>query len=166
MVVATLETLRVRLGDRFPEVRPSAVDEPGRQIAELALRSVEHDQRRRTGVLVLELREARVGVELSNLDVDHPVHGVWLGLRRDITELLEPSRLELGPGDLLLLQTDGVWETANDEGLLDYPKIEACVAAHATAGPQAVVDAVLELARGWCEFPEDDRTVVAVRLDP
>lgn len=94
-----------------------------------------------------------------------PTAGVWLGLRENIGELLEPSHLQLGPGDTLLLQTDGVWESARDGELLDYPRIEACVAEHASGGPDALIDAVMALAADWCPEADDDRTLLAVRRD-
>ncbi|MBN2159879.1 MAG: PP2C family protein-serine/threonine phosphatase [Spirochaetes bacterium] len=42
--------------------------------------------------------------------------GFWLGIEEDISSMVEDSRLRLGPGDVMLVFTDGVTEATRKEG--------------------------------------------------
>ena len=102
------------------------------------------------------LRRADGSVE--ELDAD----GTPLGLLDRVA--YEEGAVELRPGDLLLLHTDGVEEARNESGeLLGIERLRALVAA-ADGGPDALVAAVLaEVARhAGAGARADDVTLLAV----
>ena len=74
--------------------------------------------------------------------------------------------LDLGPGDLVVLYTDGVTDAAAPRVLLAATDVASVVAEHAAAGPAAVVAALertaLELSDG---HPRDDIACLALALD-
>ncbi len=102
------------------------------------------------------LRRADGSVE--ELDAD----GTPLGLLDDVA--YEEGAVELRPGDLLLLHTDGAEEARDESGeLLGIERLRALVAA-ADRGPEALVEAVLaEVVRhAGAAARADDVTLLAV----
>lgn len=102
------------------------------------------------------LRRADGSVE--ELDAD----GTPLGLLDGVA--YEEGEVELRPGDLLLLHTDGVEEARNESGeLLGIERLRGLVAA-ADGGPEALVEAVLaHVARhAGAAARADDVTLLAV----
>ena len=91
------------------------------------------------------------------------VHGTLLGVVPDPT--LENSETELGPGDALILYTDGVSEARGPNGSLDEPALAALVAScsglSAAAIAARVEAAALELQSGT---PRDDIAVVVLQV--
>src|SRR6185503_12114165 len=53
--------------------------------------------------------------------------GLWLGLRQDVEGVFRTHRLELAPGDVLVLHTDGVTEAARNGVLFDTGGLRAVV---------------------------------------
>jgi serine phosphatase RsbU (regulator of sigma subunit) len=109
-------------------------------------------------------------------------HPAPLVLRRDRTEWVEvPGTLvgvypdldlaevevRLGPGDVLLLYTDGVTEARGPEGWFGPDRLAALLATLAGASAEAVADAVLHAVS---EFQHgrlrDDVALLVVRADP
>jgi sigma-B regulation protein RsbU (phosphoserine phosphatase) len=89
------------------------------------------------------------------------------GLLLGVVEGVEyaPARVRLAPGDTLLAYTDGVTEAQDVDGAyFAEARLEAVVAAHASAGAEPVVRAVRAAV---AEFvgplePHDDVTLLAV----
>jgi serine phosphatase RsbU (regulator of sigma subunit) len=91
--------------------------------------------------------------------------GVWLGLLDDVSELLDDDKFSLDDGDLVLLYTDGVTESAGvgHAGLLGTDGLAAIVRELAASGgsPAELVRGVV--AHSCRTTPDDDVTVLAAR---
>jgi sigma-B regulation protein RsbU (phosphoserine phosphatase) len=92
--------------------------------------------------------------------------GVALGVLEQASKLMKEHTLQLGPGDQVLLYTDGVTEAMDilhDQFTLE--KLIEIVRAHGREGPQALIEvihkAVIDF-RGAAD-PHDDITLVAFR---
>jgi sigma-B regulation protein RsbU (phosphoserine phosphatase) len=101
----------------------------------------------------------------SGLVRDLSGHGLVLGVKAGFS--YHDEQLQLGPGDLLVLYTDGITEAldAHDE-LFGSDRLCRTVAAAAPgAGPQLVIDAVLAAVRAFSGgTPQaDDYTLVGIR---
>ncbi|MEV7598549.1 PP2C family protein-serine/threonine phosphatase [Kitasatospora sp. NPDC089797] len=94
-----------------------------------------------------------------------PVPAPPLGLRELTGEDYAASRFDPGPGDLLLLHTDGVSEARNARGCF-YPLAERLPGLHGNS-PADLLDAVLADVRGWVGGPglADDAALLALRWD-
>jgi sigma-B regulation protein RsbU (phosphoserine phosphatase) len=46
----------------------------------------------------------------------HPTPGTWVGAIEDISQFVEPSRLALNEGDLMVLYSDGIIQAMNEAG--------------------------------------------------
>lgn len=92
--------------------------------------------------------------------------GMALGLRdaAAFAAGLEESARQLRPGDLLVLATDGILETADRAGEeFGIERLAQVALAHAPAGPEAVVNRILDAARnfGGSARLEDDAMALA-----
>ncbi len=91
-------------------------------------------------------------------------HGIVLGAFEEIS--LEEQRLDLAPGDALILYTDGVTEALNDEGeMFGDERLREVITATQGASADETIDAIcgaLAAFTGGAE-PADDVTVVVVR---
>ncbi|MCS6913868.1 MAG: SpoIIE family protein phosphatase [Myxococcales bacterium] len=96
-----------------------------------------------------------------------PTDGTWLGLQEDIGPFLEERKLELHPGDTLLLYTDGVTEAKSPQGVqFDVVRLrevlQRCAAApRATA--ERIRDGIIEEVMAWSRARQDDVTVLVLR---
>ncbi len=92
--------------------------------------------------------------------------GIVLGAFEDI--VLEEQRLDLAPGDALILYTDGVTEALNGEGEeFGEDRLRAVIAANVGASADETIGAIcgaLAAFTGGAE-PADDVTVVVVRRE-
>jgi serine phosphatase RsbU (regulator of sigma subunit) len=82
-------------------------------------------------------------------------------------EVYEEQRIDLCPGDVILLMTDGIVEAMNrSRDLYGFPRLEAVLAKCDMSNAQHVVDAVFDSIFEFMEGvpPHDDMTLVAVRL--
>jgi serine phosphatase RsbU (regulator of sigma subunit) len=128
-------------------------------------------------ITALELHENRV--RFAGLHLDILVHrarggavertetqGIWIGVLDDITELLEDSTIELEPGDMMVLYTDGITELRVGSDMIGTEGLRARVAAArpASSDPAAVVAAIMGTLNEY--KAADDMTVMAVRYAP
>jgi sigma-B regulation protein RsbU (phosphoserine phosphatase) len=86
--------------------------------------------------------------------------GVWLGVVADIDGHLQDHRLELAPGDTLLLFSDGVTEAVRDGKTLDTEGLSELLAREVSAGVDGLSRRLLASMTGY--RVDDDMTVVAV----
>jgi sigma-B regulation protein RsbU (phosphoserine phosphatase) len=91
--------------------------------------------------------------------------GTLIGLVDDPN--LSDARTELGPGDAVLLYTDGVTEADAPRRMWTPEELEAVVAGAAGATAQELVDRVADAAlSGLTAPPRDDVAMLALRLSP
>jgi serine phosphatase RsbU (regulator of sigma subunit) len=79
----------------------------------------------------------------------------------------EERRLELAPGDAILMMTDGLPELANAEGdPLGYPRVRALFEELGGRSPEEILAGLNRAAEAWTggEPPKDDVTLVAIRV--
>jgi len=81
----------------------------------------------------------------------------------------ENHREDLTPGQVIVIGTDGIWEAQNPAGERygKAPLLEA-VRLHHSAGAKSILDAIIEDLNRFLgdRKPEDDATVVVIRVDP
>lgn len=89
--------------------------------------------------------------------------GLPLGVDGD-SDYVEASAL-LGPGDTVLLYTDGVLEAESPQGeIYGYERLEALIAANSALKPRALVALLLHELRAWSSGQQsDDITMVVLR---
>ncbi len=78
----------------------------------------------------------------------------------------QDQQIELAPGDLLVLYTDGITEALNGgQEMFGEARLRAAIAAASASHPQQIVEAILAAVRSFGgETPQaDDYTLVAVR---
>jgi phosphoserine phosphatase RsbU/P len=90
--------------------------------------------------------------------------GTWLGAVRDIEKATEDQTLELQPGDLMVLYTDGLIEARNAAGKpFGIERLVALVEQHRGASAEEIRRKILARLRRWMTRQEDDVTVIVVR---
>jgi PAS domain S-box-containing protein len=90
--------------------------------------------------------------------------GPWLGTAKTIERKLVESRMQLSPGDLLFLYTDGITE-ARDAGGKQFGLSRVCEAIEerASAPVDDICRDMLDLVARWHVRQEDDLTVMVIR---
>jgi sigma-B regulation protein RsbU (phosphoserine phosphatase) len=93
-----------------------------------------------------------------------PTRGTWLGAVRDIDKVTEDQTLQLQPGDLMILYTDGLIESRNAAGKqFGFERLAALVEQHRDDPADAIQKKILARLRRWTAKQEDDVTVIVVR---
>jgi serine phosphatase RsbU (regulator of sigma subunit) len=93
-----------------------------------------------------------------------PLNGAWLGAARDIRAVTKDSTLQLQPGDLLTLYTDGIIEARKTDGQeFGVDRLQQMIIDLRDESPRVIRSAVIERARTWGPRVEDDMTMVMVR---
>lgn len=94
-----------------------------------------------------------------------PTTGVYLNFRKDISKSTKNAYLELAPGDIMVLYTDGLTEAENPDGeLFDIHGLVDAVRRHAAREPETMRDAIMDDVLAWCGGGrEDDMTLLIVR---
>jgi len=91
--------------------------------------------------------------------------GPWMGIRPDLDLNLVESTGHLGPGDLLVLHSDGISETgASQRKAFGIDRLCAVIERSREQSPQSIATVILQEAGDWPHAAqEDDMTVVVVR---
>jgi serine phosphatase RsbU (regulator of sigma subunit) len=92
--------------------------------------------------------------------------GMILGVKRKV--IFEENLIQLNPGDILLLYTDGITEAANPAGeFFGEDRLCALLKENRTVPPQELIDNLLEQIRLFvgAESFVDDITLVVMRVE-
>ena len=90
--------------------------------------------------------------------------GTWVGGMRDIAPVTVDSALQLQPGDVVLLYTDGLTEATNADGeMLDIDRVRALLEKVGDESCQAIRDRFLAEARAWMTTQADDLSLLVLR---
>src|SRR5450631_499365 len=94
-----------------------------------------------------------------------PTPGPWVGAKRDIEAGTVESNIELAPGDLLVLYTDGLIEAMGRDGRERFgtDRLAALVETNRASPPVAVRDALLAALDAFAEKLDDDVTLLVAR---
>lgn len=89
--------------------------------------------------------------------------GFWLGLAPDVGPMTTVSRLQLDPGDILTLYTDGVIECRDHQGRqFDIPRLIESIEANAGLGADGLKDGIVRDCFQYMHLQEDDLTLVVI----
>jgi phosphoserine phosphatase RsbU/P len=92
--------------------------------------------------------------------------GTWLGAISDIAEFTKDTSLQLAPGDIMVLYSDGVSEARNSEGeQFGIDRLASLVAELRADGVEKIRDHVIGRVQAWQQVQDDDISVVIVRRD-
>jgi sigma-B regulation protein RsbU (phosphoserine phosphatase) len=93
-----------------------------------------------------------------------PTPGTWLGGMRDISRVTRDNKLELQPGDLMVLYTDGITE-AQDGSRAQFggERLARTVEQHRNEPVAVVRDRVIEAVQAWQAVQDDDISIVVIR---
>ncbi len=95
--------------------------------------------------------------------------GTWLGAAADITAVTRDNEIELAPGDLFVLFTDGITEATSPSGeLYGVDRLIAAVEKYATEPVERVRARLFDEVRAFTAGGEqaDDMTIVVGRFTP
>jgi phosphoserine phosphatase RsbU/P len=94
-----------------------------------------------------------------------PATGAWLGAGRDIRPATTETTLQLAPGDVMLLFTDGVIEARDRDGVeFGVDRLRSLLVERREQTPAELRNAVMDAVLGWNHGPpSDDVTLVIVR---
>ncbi|MCB1305525.1 MAG: PP2C family protein-serine/threonine phosphatase, partial [Leptospiraceae bacterium] len=94
----------------------------------------------------------------------HNTEGVWLGILPDIAATAEASTIQLNPGDMLILYSDGVLECRNASGeQFDTARLMAAIQQYAPDGPEAVQSGIRKACFDFLDKQDDDLTVMVIQ---
>jgi PAS domain S-box-containing protein len=90
--------------------------------------------------------------------------GTWVGGMAEIGQTTIDSEVQLLPGDVMVLYTDGLTEAMNAQGeLFELDRLSASVQKGRALGAEQLRDQVLKDVRGWMSEQKDDMTLLVVR---
>jgi sigma-B regulation protein RsbU (phosphoserine phosphatase) len=90
--------------------------------------------------------------------------GTWLGGMRDVSKVTRDSKLELLPGDLMVLYTDGITEAMNKQGVqLGDERLTRVIEENRNESAAVVRDRVIEATLAWQAEQDDDISLVVIR---
>jgi phosphoserine phosphatase RsbU/P len=90
--------------------------------------------------------------------------GTWLGAMEDIRQDTPEIKLQLGPGDVMLLFSDGVIEADDGHGArFGLERLRVLMAENRERSPQEMRNAIMDTVMRWSGRPDDDMTLLVVR---
>ncbi|MEJ7728367.1 MAG: SpoIIE family protein phosphatase [Polyangiaceae bacterium] len=90
--------------------------------------------------------------------------GAWVGSMPDVSGCMPEGSLQLDPGDVMLLYTDGLTEAPDAHGqLFGHDRLCRAFEEVRDAGVSEIRDHLLARVRAWAAEDRDDMTVVVVR---
>jgi serine phosphatase RsbU (regulator of sigma subunit) len=90
--------------------------------------------------------------------------GAWLGAIPDIAAVTDDQSVQLGPGDLMVLYTDGVIEARNRKGeQFGLERLESVIERHRTLPAETIRLKIMRRLRLWTAEQQDDVTLIVVR---
>jgi serine phosphatase RsbU (regulator of sigma subunit) len=93
-----------------------------------------------------------------------PPAGVWLGILEDVSTVTPDVEAQLGPGDVMLLFSDGVTEADDGCGKrFGFDRLRALLVANRDRAPKEIRDALMDEVLRWSGHPGDDATLLVVR---
>jgi sigma-B regulation protein RsbU (phosphoserine phosphatase) len=82
----------------------------------------------------------------------------------DVREATLETTVQIGPGDLMLLFSDGVIEADDGRGAyFGLERLRALLVANRQRSPKEVRNAIMTALLRWTEHPDDDVTLVIIR---
>jgi serine phosphatase RsbU (regulator of sigma subunit) len=95
-----------------------------------------------------------------------PMVGPWVGARALVHGIVD-SQLKLGPGDVMVLFTDGVTEARNPSfEMFGLDRLQQLVRELGREPVETIRDRLLAAVLGWAPVLEDDATLVVMRHSP
>ena len=96
-----------------------------------------------------------------------PTHGTWVGISPDISHDLESRTIELSPGDLIVLYTDGIPEARRNRECFGMPRLIAEVEKRYTQPVDEILNGILGTVMDYCGgVAQDDATLLVLRYTP
>jgi sigma-B regulation protein RsbU (phosphoserine phosphatase) len=93
-----------------------------------------------------------------------PTLGTWLGAVQDISHVTENQTVQLHPGDLMLLYTDGLIEARNKRGKpFGFERVAALVERYRDEPADVIRLRILRRLELWMNKQEDDVTLIVIR---
>ena len=93
-----------------------------------------------------------------------PTHGTWVGISEDISRSMESRFLELAPGDLVVLYTDGIPEARHAHDAFGLPRLLAEIEKrHAQPVEEILAGVIHEVFEFCAGNPQDDATLIVFR---
>ncbi|MEN9580363.1 MAG: hypothetical protein RJA70_3372 [Pseudomonadota bacterium] len=93
-----------------------------------------------------------------------PTPGPWLGAMPDISRSVVDTEVQLEPGDVILLYTDGIPEARNSEReQFGVERLIELLEKHSTAPVAGICGKIFEAVDKWTQFQDDDRTILIFR---
>ena len=90
--------------------------------------------------------------------------GTWLGVIDDISHATTDSTLQLGPGDVAILYSDGVTEAVSERReQLGFDRLQAEVIKCAGQPASDIHTHLMTVVRRWSPVPDDDITLLVIR---
>jgi sigma-B regulation protein RsbU (phosphoserine phosphatase) len=91
--------------------------------------------------------------------------GTWLGIIEDVSSVTPETVLHLGPGDLMLLFSDGIIEADDGKGArFGIDRLRKLLIANRERSPQDVRNTIVDAVLAWGgRTPDDDVTLLVIR---
>ena len=162
-------TSAVALGISLPRalehVNGLLLARPRQSMCTIAAALLREDADGAHAVLCLAGHPPAVVVRASGKASFAPGHGTVLGAVPDATA--PPERIDLEPGDALVLYTDGVTDAGGEDERFGFDRLLACLGGAGTTAPEGLVAALERALAAFGRGPQrDDVAVLAVRRMP
>jgi len=91
-------------------------------------------------------------------------HGTWVGISEDISHELESRIIQLVPGDLVVLYTDGIPEARHEHESYGMPRLLAEIEKRHAQSVEEILGGVMRTVFDFCSGnPQDDATLLVLR---